>query len=438
MSGDSGSTTSRRILIGLAIGIAAGLVCNLLFAPNGPLADHRPLLTGLIDQVVLPLGKVFLRLIFMVVIPLIISAIVMGTLELGDARHLGKVGLRTLLMTLLLSTTSVAIALLLVNFLQPGKALPAQAREQLLAEYAKDTASAVESSRQSKGIGDTLLGLIPDNPIFEAANALNPKHTGGGMLAVMVFSVVFGLAMACAPKERVATLKDTLSGLFDVSMIVIGFALKLAPVGVACLGFALGARLGLGVVHTVGFYVVTVLVGLAIHMFVTYPLALSILGKKNPRQFFRETKEALVTAFATASSNATLPVSLRVAEENLRLPSKISRFVLTVGASANQNGTALYEGITVLFLAQVFGIDLTLVQQITVALMCILAGIGTAGVPGGSLPMVAGVLATVGVQPEAIAIILGVDRILDMCRTTLNVAGDMVIAVMVSRSEQEA
>lgn len=438
MPGDSDPTLSRRILIGLAIGLALGLLCNFLFAPNGVLGEHAKQLTDVINQAIIPLGKVFLRIIFMVVIPLVVSAIAIGTLELGDVRHLGKVGLNTLLMTLVLSTVSVVIALLLVNVLKPGKALPAEARERLLAQYAGDSASAVETSRQSKGIGDMLLGLIPDNPFFEAVNALNPKHTGGGMLAIMVFSVFFGLAMACAPPERVAALKDTLTGIFDVCMIVIGFALKLAPLGVACLGFALGAKLGLGVVHTVGFYVVTVLAGLALHMLVSYPVALSVFGKKNPRAFFREAKEALVTAFATASSNATLPVSLRVAESNLKLPPKISRFVLTVGASANQNGTALYEGITVLFLAQVFGIDLSLSQQITVALMCILAGVGTAGVPGGSLPLVAGVLATVGVQPESIAIILGVDRLLDMCRTTLNVAGDMVIAVLVSRNEEAA
>lgn len=436
MSSGTGSSSSRRILIGLAIGVAAGLLCNYLFAPNGPLANHSDFLRSTIEQVMLPLGKLFLRLIFMVVIPLVISAIVIGTLELGDARHLGKVGLNTLLMTIILSTTSVAIALLLVNILKPGRALPTQAREQLLSEYAKQSESALKSTKPEKKLGETLLDLIPENPLTEAVNAFNKEHTGGGMLAVMVFSVIFGLAMACAPPDRVAALKDTLSGLFDVCMVVIGFAMKLAPLGVTCIGFALGARLGLGVVHTVGFYMVTVLIGLAIHMFVSYPVALSVFGKKNPRAFFQETKEALVTAFATSSSNATLPVSLRVAEENLRLPSKISRFVLTVGASANQNGTALYEGITVLFLAQVFGVDLTLTQQITVALMCILAGIGTAGVPGGSLPMVAGVLATVGVQPESIAIILGVDRLLDMCRTTLNVAGDMVIAVLVARREQ--
>jgi DAACS family dicarboxylate/amino acid:cation (Na+ or H+) symporter len=177
---------------------------------------------------------------------------------------------------------------------------------------------------------------------------------------------------------------------------------------------------------------------MALHLFGVYSAALSLLGGKSPRAFFREAKEALVTGFSTSSSNATLPVSLRVAEESLRLPPKISRFVLTVGASANQNGTALYEGVTVLFLAQVFGVDLSLGQQFVVALMCILAGVGTAGVPGGSLPLVVGVLMTIGVPAESIAIILGIDRFLDMCRTVLNVAGDLVIATVLSRGEAVA
>ncbi len=163
-----------------------------------------------------------------------------------------------------------------------------------------------------------------------------------------------------------------------------------------------------------------------------------LLARRSPVEFFRGAKEAIVTAFSTSSSNATLPVSLRVAEEKLSIPPRIARFVLTVGASANQNGTAIYEGITVLFLAQVFGVELTVGQQLIVALMCVMAGIGTAGVPGGSLPLVGGVLLTIGVPAEAIAIILGIDRFLDMCRTALNVTGDLVIAAIVAKGENTA
>ena len=218
-------------------------------------------------------------------------------------------------------------------------------------------------------------------------------------------------------------------------MKIIDFAMRLAPLGVACLGFSVTALLGPSILQTLGYYVLVVIGGLALHQFVTFSLALAWVGRKSPRAFFRQSREAIVMAFATASSNATLPVSLRVAEQNLKLPPRIARFVLTIGASANQNGTALYEGVTVLFLAQVFGVELTLTQQITVAVMCIIAGIGTAGVPGGSLPLVVSVLVAVGVPGEAIAIVLGVDRLLDMCRTTLNVTGDLVCAVIVARGE---
>jgi DAACS family dicarboxylate/amino acid:cation (Na+ or H+) symporter len=296
----------------------------------------------------------------------------------------------------------------------------------------------VEQGTKKAPLADTLLKLIPDNPLAEAANAFTPNYTGGGLIAVMVFSLFFGVAMAMAPPEKVGSLTRMLQGVFEVCMLIIGFAMKLAPIGVACLGFALTSTLGIDVVRSLGFYAGVVVLGLALHQFGTYSLFLKFFGGKSPARFFSETREAMLTAFSTSSSNATLPVSMRVAEENLRLPPQISRFVLTVGASANQNGTALYEGVTVLFLAQVFGVELGLGQQIVVALMCIMAGLGTAGVPGGSLPLVVGVLVTIGVPGEAIAIILGIDRLLDMCRTTLNVTGDLVCAVLVSKGEPGA
>jgi DAACS family dicarboxylate/amino acid:cation (Na+ or H+) symporter len=199
--------------------------------------------------------------------------------------------------------------------------------------------------------------------------------------------------------------------------------------------FNLAAAFGWELLARLSAYVGVVLLALAIQMFIIFPALLVTLGKKNPLAFFRETQEASLMAFSTASSNATLPTALRVADERLRLPPRVSRFVLTVGATANQNGTAMFEGVTVIFLAQFFGLELTLWQQLTVMLVCILGGIGTAGVPAGSLPVVALILAMVGIQPEAIALVLGVDRFLDMCRTTLNVVGDLVAAQVISAAE---
>ncbi|HJX28799.1 MAG TPA: dicarboxylate/amino acid:cation symporter, partial [Thermoanaerobaculia bacterium] len=230
--------------------------------------------------------------------------------------------------------------------------------------------------------------------------------------------------------------QEAVEGLLDISMRLIDMVIAFAPVGVAALLFNLTAQLGYDVLGQLARYVGVVLLALAIHQFVVYSLAVKVLGGMSPLAFFKGIQEAMVTAFSTSSSNATLPTALRVAEEKLRLPPNVSRFVLTIGATMNQNGTALFEGVTVLFLAQFYGIPLTLTQQAMVVGICILGGIGTAGVPSGSIPVVAMILGLVGVPPEGIGLILGVDRLLDMCRTVLNVSGDLAAAVVVSRGEE--
>jgi DAACS family dicarboxylate/amino acid:cation (Na+ or H+) symporter len=425
---------ANQILCGLVFGAVLGLVVQQ--SVSDPDALQR--LQWWLANVIQPIGRLFIRIIFMIVIPLIFSAIVLGVAEMGDVRKLGRVGLKSILFTLLLSGTSVALGITLVNVLKPGKQLSEETKKTLTDKYRGDAASRVEQGTKKTPLADTLLNLIPPNPLAEAVNAFAPNYTGGGLIAVMVFSLFFGVAMAMAPPAKVATLTSFVQGVFEVCMLIIGFAMRLAPLGVACLAFSLTATLGADILRSLGFYAGVVILGLALHQFGTYSLFLKFIGDKSPGKFFREIQEAMLTAFSTSSSNATLPVSLRVAEEKLRLPPQISRFVLTVGASANQNGTALYEGVTVLFLAQVFGVDLSLSQQIVVALMCIMAGLGTAGVPGGSLPLVVGVLVTIGVPGESIAIILGIDRLLDMCRTALNVTGDLVCAVLVSKGEPAA
>jgi DAACS family dicarboxylate/amino acid:cation (Na+ or H+) symporter len=424
---------AQQIMAGLVFGAAAGLVAKWAISTPEALASLDWWLVNWIQ----PLGKLFIRLIFMIVIPLIFAAIVLGVAEMGDLRKLGRVGLKSLLFTLLLSGTSVVIGLVVVNVLAPGKQLSAETKEKLTAKYGGEVSQKVEQGTKKVPLAETLLALIPQNPLAEAVNAFTPNYTGGGLIAVMVFSLFFGVALAMAPPETGAPLVAILKGVFAVCMTIIGFAMKLAPVGVACLGFSLTATLGWDVVSSLAMYTGVVLLGLALHQFGSYPVFLAVLGRVSPRWFFKQIQEVMITAFSTSSSNATLPVSMRVAEENLKIPARISRFVLTVGASANQNGTALYEGVTVLFLAQVFGVDLSLGQQVVVALMCIMAGLGTAGVPGGSLPLVVGVLVTIGVPGESIAIILGIDRLLDMCRTTLNVTGDLVCAVLVAKGEPE-
>ena len=255
------------------------------------------------------------------------------------------------------------------------------------------------------------------------------------MLHLMFFALILGIAVTLISPAVTAPFIRALEALYEISAKIIDIIMKFAPFAVACLLFNNTARFGLDLLGALAWFVATVLFGLSFHMFVVYPLSIFFLSRISPIEFFRRIKTVMLTAFSTSSSNATLPTALRVTEENLGVPREINSFVLTVGATANQNGTALYEGVTVLFLAQLAGVDLTLGQQVIVAYMAILGGIGTAGVPSGSIPFIVIVLASINVNPALIAIILGVDRILDMCRTTLNVTGDITAATYVARSE---
>ena len=271
--------------------------------------------------------------------------------------------------------------------------------------------------------------LVPSNPVAAVAGE-TPN-----MLHLIFFAVVIGVAITLLPQSVTQPLVAILDALFQVSAKIIDMVMWFAPFAVACLLFTTTSRFGFDLLVALGWFVFTVLSGLALHMFGVYSISVATLSRISPVEFFRRVRTAMLTAFSTSSSNATLPTALRVSEENLGVPREINTFVLTVGATANQNGTALYEGVTVLFLAQLAGVDLTLGQQVLVAYLAILGGIGTAGVPSGSIPFIIVVLTTISVNPSLIALILGVDRILDMCRTTLNVVGDITAATYVARSE---
>ena len=411
-----------KMFIGFGLGLVLGLVVHLT---SGADADWVKAFTAYVTT---PFSKVFLSLIFMLIVPLLFSALVVGIAEMGDIRALGRIGWKTLGYTVVLSSIAVLIGLLLVNWLKPGAGVDPALAQTLITENAERAKEIVASvDKQPRGM-DMLLSIVPDNVI-------NAASSNGSILALMFFAVMFGVGMVLTPSEATATLKRGIEGIFEISMTLIGLVIRLAPYAVFCFMFNLAALFGYDLLVRLGAYVGVVVLALAIHMFVVYSLMLKGLAGWSPIKFFRGVQEAMVMAFSTASSNATLPVALRVAEEQLHLPRKISRFVLTVGATANQNGTALFEGVTVLFLAQFFGVDLSLTQQVTVMFVCILGGIGTAGVPAGSLPVVALICGMVGVPPEGIGLILGVDRFLDMCRTTLNVTGDLMLATVVSKGE---
>ena len=409
----------------MAIGFVAGLLLGLVAHYTAD-ASWVHWVTSNVTQ---PLGTLFLRLIFMLVIPLLFSALVMGVAEMGDVRALGRVGWRTLGYTVVVSGIAVVLGLVLVNWLQPGAGIDPARAQQLLSE-GSERASAIVSSTgsQPKGL-DMLISIVPDNVVKAAAD--------NTILAVMFFALMLGIGLVLTRSKATEALQRGIEGLFEVSMTLIGLVIRLAPYAVFCFMFNLAALFGWELLRSLGAYVGVVVLALALHLFVVYSLVLKFAGGYSPVRFFKGVQEAMVMAFSTASSNATLPTALRVADEKLGLPSRVSRFVLTVGATANQNGTALFEGVTVLFLAQFFGVELTLTQQVTVMFVCILGGIGTAGVPAGSLPVVALICGMVGVPPEGIGLILGVDRFLDMCRTTLNVTGDLMLATVVSKGEPD-
>jgi DAACS family dicarboxylate/amino acid:cation (Na+ or H+) symporter len=409
------------MFFGLTIGVAAGL------AAHAALGADDPRLAAFVRFVAQPAGQIFLRLLFMLVVPLIFAALVMGVVGLGDLRSLGRIGLKTLAYTVGVSAIAVLLGVFLVNALRPGEGLSEAARQQLLEGAAGRAAALPRTAAPKTGI-ELLVEIVPANPIRAAAD--------GDMLAVMFFAVLFGVGLALVRTPAARRLQEAIEGLYDVTMRLINMVIALAPIGVAALLFTLTAQLGHEILVQLGRYVGVVVLALCLHQFVVYSLAVRMLGGMSPLRFFSGIQEAMITAFSTASSNATLPTALKVAEERLRLPPHVSRFVLTIGSSANQNGTALFEGVTVLFLAQFYGVELGLAQQMLVVMVCILGGIGTAGIPGGSIPVVAMILGLISVPVEGIGLILGVDRFLDMCRTTLNVTGDLAAAVVVARGER--
>ncbi|HWW74674.1 MAG TPA: dicarboxylate/amino acid:cation symporter, partial [Pyrinomonadaceae bacterium] len=369
-------------------------------------------------------------------------SLVVGVAGIGDIRKLGRVGLKSFAYCIVISAISVVIGLTLANTIKPGKRIDPATAAALQQRYGdaatKQVGAAQSSANPDKPLMQVVKTIVPANPVAAVSGLVTGATTQNdtpNMLHLMFFALMVGVAITLLPIQVTGPLLRGLEGLYEVTAKIIDIIMKFAPYAVACLLFNNTARFGLDLLAALAWFVLTVLLGLSLHMFGVYSLSVYFLSRISPLEFFRRIRTVIVTAFSTSSSNATLPTALRVSEENLGVPQEINSFVLTVGATANQNGTALYEGVTVLFLAQLAGVDLSIGQQLMVVYLAILGGIGTAGVPSGSIPFIIGVLASIGVNPALIAIILGVDRILDMCRTTLNVAGDITAATYVARSE---
>jgi DAACS family dicarboxylate/amino acid:cation (Na+ or H+) symporter len=406
-----------RIVIGLLCGAAAGVLVNLVAADSAPFT-----------KVLEPLGRVWLNALIMVVIPLVVSTLALGVAGLGSVAQVGRTGLLTLLVFLMLTAAAAALGLLAVHLARPGAGLDPGMTARLMEAYRGQSQDAMGLAEGAFGI-DTFVRMVPSNPIAAAAN--------GEMLAVIVFALMIGIGLTALGPVRGEPLTRVLDSVAGVMMAIIDLVMRLAPFAVFALIFSVTARFGLDVLLNLIKYVLTVIFSLAVFQFVGYPIVLRFLSRRPPLEFFSKARIVMLTAFSTSSSNATIPTTLRVTEEDLAVRPQIAGFVIPLGATLNMNGTALFEGITVLFLAQVFGVDLTVAQQMIVILMAVVTAIGTAGVPAGSIPLLMVVLGMVGVPVEGIAIVLGADRILDMCRTVVNVTGDMVTATVVDRFEPE-
>jgi Na+/H+-dicarboxylate symporter len=362
-------------------------------------------------------GDLFLRLLKMIIIPLIFTSLVTGIASLGDARSVGRIGIRTMIYYTITTTLAITVGLTLVNLLQPGQGLDLGTTTELPEGFSTSTQT----------LPDFLLRMVPDNIVSAMAN--------GEVLPVITFAILFGLFMTRLKGPGVDAVHNLVEGVLEVIQALTLAIVRLAPIGIFALLAREVARSGFDVIVALGPYFLTVGSGLAFHALVTLPLVLIVLGRRNPLRYGRKVVPAVATAFSTASSSATLPLSMECAERKAGIPKGVSSFVLPLGATVNMDGTALYEAVAALTIAQMYGVDLTLAQQALVLLTALLASVGAAGIPMAGLVMLVVVLQAVGLPLEGIATIIAVDRILDMARTATNVWSDLVGTAVISRFE---
>ncbi len=412
-----------KIAIALILGVVAGLAANIL---------GLGWLTSALTAIE-PAGSAWIRLITMVVVPLVVASLIVGTASLGDVTKLGRIGGKTIAYYLATTAVAVSIGLLLSNLVSPGSHIDPAGLESLRASYLAEGESRVEIAQRAPGLIEVLLDMIPSNPVQAMA--------AGNMLPIIFFTIFFGAAISVLPEGRKGPLLGFFHGVNDAAMVMIHWIMKLAPYAVFALIGAVVARFGMDMLRSLLLYSLTVLAGLALHLFVTYPLALRFVARVSPLSFFRRIRAVPLIAFSTSSSNATLPVTMEVAEEGVGISPEVSSFVLPLGATINMDGTALYQAVATMFIAQVLVGDISLAAQLGIVLTATLASICAAGVPSAGIIILIVVLQQAlppGVDPAVgIALILGVDRILDMCRTAVNVTGDLTAATVIARSEGE-
>lgn len=410
-----------KLLLALLIGAALGVAANQWLGPSDPIVDRVN------HYVAGPVGQIFLRLLFMLVVPLVFASIALGVAQLGDLRRVGRVGTKAMAFFLGSTLLAAALGLIAVSIIRPGERMPPETRAELMATYATDASTTVRAAATSDFGIQTIVSIVPRNPIRAAADM--------DLLGIMFFAILFGAALTRIAPERARPMLAWLDSLGEIVNRLVAMAMTVAPLGVACLMFGVTSRFGFQVLELLGWFVATVLGALLVHLVVNLSAIVRLFVGLSPAVFFSRIRAPLVTAFSTSSSSATVPTALDAAERQLGIPPQIAGFVLPLGSQLCMNGTAIFEGITVLTLAQAFGVDLNGGQMVAVVAMCVLTSIGAAGVPGGSIPLLVGILTMFGIPAEGIAIVLGVDRLLDMARTTVNVASDLGATAFVARSE---
>jgi len=405
-----------KIFIGLLLGLVFGILANQFG------------FSDFVTVYIKPIGSIFIRLISMIVVPLVFASLLVGTASLDDIRKLGRIGTKTIAYYLCTTAIAITIGLLLVNTFKPGKALSPQTRTKLEQTGRTEADKRIEAIKKPK-ITDTLLQIVPTNPV--------KAFTEGKMLQIIFFAIILGIALTVVPNGRAQPVINFFDALNDAMIQVVHLIMKLAPYGVFALIAAVVGDFGLDILPLLLKYALVVIAGLVLHAAFTYSLAIKTFSKLKIATFYRGIRPAQLIAFSSGSSSAALPVTMECAEENLGVPRQISSFALPLGATINMDGTALYQAVSAVFIAQVYNMDLGLTGQLTILLTATLASIGTAGAPGVGMIMLAMVLESIGIPLEGIALILGVERLIDMCRTAVNVTGDLSCAVVVSSTENE-
>ncbi len=399
-----------QILLGLILGAVLG-----------------PLL-GDLALAIKPIGDAFINLLVMIVVPLVMASLIVGTASLGDLRKLGRIGIKTVGFYLIATVLAVALGLVAAQVFDPGLGLDEEVKASMLADYAGVTQEQLARVTEKPSVADLLVRIIPRNP-FQAMAETN-------FLQIIFFAILFGISLTLIAEERRRPVLDFLSGVNDAMIVLVKLVMRVAPYGVFALIAAVAAQFGYAVLLTLLKYVLVAIGAMAVFTVTVYPVVLRLAGM-SPLLFLKRYYEVFIFAFSTSSSNATLPLNLQVSEEELGVSNEVASFVLPLGATVNMNGTAIYQGVSTVFIAQVFGITLGAVDLLTIVLTATLASIGAAGVPGIGMVTLTIVLNQLGIPLEGIALVVGVERILDMARTAVNVTGDTVCAVWVAKSEGE-